>query len=49
MPIGSSPSWSCEVAFGEWTRDGRIRHSVFHGLRADKPPKAITREEPRHS
>ena len=37
-----------EVAFGDWTRGGRIRHSVFHGLRADKPPKAITREEPRH-
>ena len=22
--------------FGEWTRDGRIRHPVFHGLRDDK-------------
>jgi bifunctional non-homologous end joining protein LigD len=38
-----------EVAFGDWTRSGRIRHSVFHGLRADKLPKAITREEPRHT
>jgi bifunctional non-homologous end joining protein LigD len=42
------PELVCEVAFGEWTRDGRVRHSVFHGLRADKPARAITREEPRH-
>jgi bifunctional non-homologous end joining protein LigD len=43
------PELVCEVSFGEWTRDGRIRHSVFHGLRSDKPPAAITREEPRHA
>jgi bifunctional non-homologous end joining protein LigD len=39
------PELMCEVAFGEWTRDGRIRHSVFHGLRSDKPAQAITREQ----
>jgi bifunctional non-homologous end joining protein LigD len=43
------PELVCEVAFGEWTRDHRIRHSVFHGLRDDKKAKAIVREEPRHS
>ncbi|NPC55883.1 DNA ligase D [Caenimonas soli] len=43
------PELICEVAFGDWTRSGRIRHSVFHGLRADKPPESITREEPRHT
>lgn len=42
------PQLMCEVSFGEWTRDGRIRHSVFHGLRSDKPPKAIGREEAVH-
>jgi bifunctional non-homologous end joining protein LigD len=42
------PELVCEVAFGEWTRDDRIRHSVFHGLRADKPASAIVREEARH-
>jgi bifunctional non-homologous end joining protein LigD len=42
------PKLVCEVAFGEWTRDDRIRHSVFHGLRNDKKPGAIVREEPRH-
>ena len=43
------PELVCEVAFGEWTRDGRIRHSVFHGLRDDKPAHAVTREEARHN
>jgi bifunctional non-homologous end joining protein LigD len=42
------PKLVCEVAFGEWTRDDRIRHSVFHGLRDDKKAAAIVREEPRH-
>ncbi len=41
------PELVCEVSFGEWTRDGRIRHSVFHGLRTDKAPAAVTREDPR--
>ena len=43
------PKLVCEVAFGEWTRDGRVRHSVFHGLRDDKPPASIVREKPVHA
>ncbi|HYP71498.1 MAG TPA: DNA ligase D, partial [Variovorax sp.] len=39
------PSLVAEVSFGEWTRDGRIRHSVFQGLRIDKPARQIAREE----
>ena len=42
------PELVCEVAFGEWTRDNRIRHSVFHGLRDDKKARVIVREEPAH-
>ncbi|GAB2837502.1 DNA ligase D [Pseudoduganella ginsengisoli] len=42
------PQLVAEVSFGEWTRDGSIRHAVFQGLRADKPPRAITREQPAH-
>jgi bifunctional non-homologous end joining protein LigD len=38
------PELVCEVSFGEWTRDGKVRHAVFRGLREDKPPQAITRE-----
>ncbi len=43
------PELVCEVSFGEWTRDDRVRHSVFHGLREDKDPKVIVREEPQHA
>jgi bifunctional non-homologous end joining protein LigD len=39
------PKLIAEVAFTEWTSDGRIRHPVFHGLRADKDPQSITREK----
>jgi len=35
-----------EVAFTGWTRDGRLRHPVFKGLREDKSPREITREKP---
>ncbi len=38
------PTRVVEVSFAEWTRAGRIRHPVFHGLRDDKPAAAITRE-----
>ncbi|KAF1045528.1 MAG: Multifunctional non-homologous end joining protein LigD [Xylophilus sp.] len=38
------PRLLAEVSFGEWTETGRIRHSVFHGLREDKPARAIGRE-----
>ena len=40
------PELMCEVAFAEMTRQGVIRHSVFHGLRSDKPAQAITHERP---
>lgn len=39
------PKLVAEVSFGEWTNDGRIRHSVFHGLRTDKEPGKITKEQ----
>ncbi|ARP80650.1 DNA ligase D [Bordetella genomosp. 8] len=40
------PELVAEVSFGEWTQSGHIRHSVFRGLRGDKPARAITREKP---
>ena len=42
------PKLIAEVAFTEWTSDDRIRHPVFHGLRTDKDPQAITREREQH-
>jgi len=38
------PRLIAEVSFGEWTKEGRIRHAVFHALRTDKPPESVTRE-----
>ncbi|WP_434648082.1 DNA ligase D [Achromobacter piechaudii] len=40
------PEMVAEVSFGEWTSGGHIRHSVFQGLRQDKPARQITRERP---
>ncbi len=34
-----------EVVFTEWTGDGKIRHPSFQGLRADKRPRQVVREE----
>ncbi|MDQ1688000.1 MAG: bifunctional non-ous end joining protein LigD [Frankiaceae bacterium] len=33
-----------EVVFTEWTRDGRMRHPVWRGLRPDKQPEEVVRE-----
>jgi bifunctional non-homologous end joining protein LigD len=41
------PLLLAEVSFSEWTSAGSVRHAVFHGLREDKPAKAITRERAR--
>ncbi|WP_025111284.1 DNA ligase D [Pseudomonas sp. H1h] len=38
------PNLLAEVAFAEMTKEGSVRHAVFHGLRNDKPAKAITEE-----
>jgi bifunctional non-homologous end joining protein LigD len=40
------PSLVGEVAFSEWTTDGKIRHPSFQGLRRDKPARDVRREKP---
>ncbi len=40
------PDLVAEVGFTEWTGDGRLRHPRFLGLRRDKPPGQVVREEP---
>jgi bifunctional non-homologous end joining protein LigD len=40
------PSLVCEVAFAEWTKDGRLRHPSFQGLREDKMAIEVSRELP---
>jgi len=41
-----TPKLVGEVAFTEWTDDGSVRHPSFQGLREDKKPKDVVREEP---
>lgn len=42
----TEPKVVAEVAFTEWTSDGSIRHPSFQGLREDKNPKEVVREQP---
>jgi len=42
------PKLVCQVAFTEWTHDGKLRHPRYLGLRTDKPAKEIVREESTH-
>lgn len=39
------PKLVCQVRFSEWTRDGKLRQPVFLGLRDDKEPTEVIREE----
>jgi bifunctional non-homologous end joining protein LigD len=39
-----APKLVAQVAFGEWTRDGKLRHPRYLGLRADKSPDEVVRE-----
>jgi DNA ligase D-like protein (predicted ligase) len=39
------PSLVAEVSFSNWTRDGRLRHPSFLGLRPDKASRDVVREE----
>ncbi len=40
------PTLVCQVRFTEWTRDGKLRHPVFLGLREDKDAREVVRERP---
>jgi bifunctional non-homologous end joining protein LigD len=52
LPRGAhwvKPELVAEVSYGEMTRDGKVRHSVFHGLRTDKPADSIVNEPVLHA
>ena len=40
------PELVAQVGFTEWTRDGRLRHPRFLGLRNDKAAREVVRERP---
>jgi len=39
-----APQLVGEVAFSTWTRDGRLRHPAWRGLRPDKTAEEVVRE-----
>jgi DNA ligase D-like protein (predicted ligase) len=39
------PRLVAQIGFSEWTRDGRLRHPRFLGLREDKDPREVVREK----
>src|SRR3989454_498660 len=39
------PELVAQIKFTEWTADGKLRHPVYLGLRDDKKPEEIRREE----
>lgn len=40
------PELVAQLGFQEWTRDGRLRHPRYLGLRDDKPAREVVRERP---
>jgi DNA ligase D-like protein (predicted ligase) len=42
----AKPELVAEIAFTEWTRDGKLRHPRYLGLRTDKPAREVIRERP---
>jgi bifunctional non-homologous end joining protein LigD len=39
------PKLVAQLGFSEWTRDGKLRHPRFLGLRSDKPAQEVRREK----
>ncbi len=42
----AEPELVAEIAFAEWTRDGKLRQPRYQGLRDDKPAREVVRETP---
>jgi bifunctional non-homologous end joining protein LigD len=38
------PELVVQIGFTEWTRDGKLRHPRYQGLRTDKDPRDVVRE-----
>ena len=54
VPTNERPHWVrpelvAQVRFTEWTDDNKLRHPVYLGLRDDKDPLTVVREETRRA
>ena len=43
-----TPKLVAEIAFAEFTRDGKVRHGSYLGLRSDKDASSVKPEKPAH-
>jgi bifunctional non-homologous end joining protein LigD len=43
------PDIVCEMSFSEWTKEGYMRQPQFEGLRPDKKPEKVHREQMKHT
>ena len=41
------PEFVAQIGFTEWTRDGMLRHPRYLGMREDKRPRDVVREDPK--
>ena len=41
------PKYVAEIGFEEWTKDNKLRHPRFQGLRYDKLAKSVVKETPK--
>ncbi|KEO75530.1 DNA ligase D [Anditalea andensis] len=48
-PVWLKPEMICEVKFSKWTKSGHMRHPVYKGLRMDKIPTEIEKENSKNS
>lgn len=44
-PHWVKPELVCEIEFQEWSHEGHVRQPIFQGLREDKDPKTVRKEE----
>ena len=47
--VWMKPELVIQVAFQDWTVDGILRQPRYLGIREDRDPKTVTREEPMHT
>ena len=45
-PTWVEPTTVVQVGFGDWPDDGMLRHPVYLGIRDDKDPDQVVREQP---
>jgi len=48
LPRGAhwvKPKLVAQIGFAEWTPEGKLRHPRFLGLRSDKGPEEVVREQ----